>query len=1219
VTPPPTDLAPLPAAASPAGSGDQMVKLSPFEVTADQAKGYFTPSTTSGTRLNNNIGDIPNSVTVIDKQQLEDTNAQNINDIMLYEANSEGSHTFTPEAGFVESGGHMEDALAGSNDVQSVGAVGGPETNSTRLRGLGAPDSEVDDFFSIYRIPFDTYNVQQLEIDRGPNSLMFGSGSAAGIVNASSTEAQLDKLSGDASLQASSFGGFRETADLNIPLLRDKVAIYLAQEATSLGMQRQPSSDLTHRQFATVTIDPFKSHKTKIIVSAEFWQNYAQDENTLTPYDYVTPWLAAGKPVYNPNTDMITYLATGKTLGPYVNSTTSPNYVAGEPVGTAALSSITSPLFAPGIAYSANHVTEMYANGNFLYAYQAAQTIGNNGLSGGQVPTGYVYSPAGQVVRQSQLTNSTSLPIPGVGAVGAAGGYASYEQPGVSSLSIYNWQDGPNTLASDFNEYHARTYHFDLQQEIFNNDKWGSLNADLGFFRQEFRDLEDDVMNQHSPLALDVDTNSYLLNGAPNAYAGSSFLQDYQGDVFQRPETNQNWRGMLEYSLDLRDKVPDWLKWIGHHRLMAEASTHDDALQYLRFRTVVDGGDGSLESNLYQLNNQPAIPGNYTIGFNGNDPARWQYVSAPGSYALTQAPGLTGSPGYGSLESFNVTTYNYQSAQWVTSSLHQIALATTAGDSPFIEDVQDQKTYFWQSFFWNDRIVGSVGMNDDIVKNRTANPNPPNAIINGVATASSNNPGEVEYIGGIYNPAYKYVDTPWNPVTINGVLTSEGELGGNTYSEGFVIKPFQNWSGIDDAAASGNVLASVGRTLGFTFNKSDNFNPPAQAYTDLLGNPLPKPTGTEKDFGLEAATPDKKLFVRMTWFRSANENNETSVSNAITGRVLYVDANEFKNWATSVVEMRNGEDPTNPNFDNLTVEPLSLAEQNQVSALTGLPYSYGNANESPSGGYEDEAPTNTTSAGGYDLELTYNPLPNWTMKLTGGRQDSKISSVDPQAKAYLAVREPSWLAASAPDYPNVITNYLGAGTSSTAYFGNFWNSYGYDGNVGATAGPAGGPQTVATYFQNTVSIPLAVEEAAQGTNVPGESEYAFNYLTNYTITAGTFKGVGVGGALRWISSAVEGYYGNQAPSALNAAGQVAASNLSEPIYTPAMLHADAWISYAFKLPWDNGKIAAKVQLNVQDLTSNGYLQPIQYNLDGTPATYRIIPPRTFALTTSFHF
>ncbi|MGD1032028.1 MAG: Plug domain-containing protein [Opitutaceae bacterium] len=305
---------------------------------AAQAQGYFTPNTTTGTRLANNIGDIPSAVTVIDKQQIENTNAQNINDIMMYEAGTEGSHTYTPYTGFTEST-RVDDALAGSNDNSA--SIGGLNTASTRVNGLGVPDNEVDDFYGLYRIPFDTYNVQSIEIDRGPNSLMFGSGSAAGIVNASSSEAQLDKLTGDVSFQGSSFGGFRQTADLNIPLIRNKVALYLAEEYNSVGFQRQPSSDLTRRQYATITIDPFKSHKTKITAYAEFYNNYANDENSLLPEDLITPWLAAGKPEMNPVTGMVTDLATGKVLGPYVSSTTSPNYVAGEVTGSGGLTSIT--------------------------------------------------------------------------------------------------------------------------------------------------------------------------------------------------------------------------------------------------------------------------------------------------------------------------------------------------------------------------------------------------------------------------------------------------------------------------------------------------------------------------------------------------------------------------------------------------------------------------------------------------------------------------------------------------------------------------------------------------------------------------------------------------------------------------------------------------------------------------------------------------------------
>ena len=104
--------------------------------------------------------------------------------------------------------------------------------------------------------------------------------------------------------------------------------------------------------------------------------------------------------------------------------------------------------------------------------------------------------------------------------------------------------------------------------------------------------------------ALLVSTNS-AADGAPNAYAGSTFIEDYAGIGLQHPEINQDWRAMLTYSLDLRDKVPSWLKWLGHHRFMVEASTHDDIQQTIRLRTVVNGGDGSYTSMLYQLTTSP--------------------------------------------------------------------------------------------------------------------------------------------------------------------------------------------------------------------------------------------------------------------------------------------------------------------------------------------------------------------------------------------------------------------------------------------------------------------------------------------------------------------------------------------------------------------------------------------------------------------------------------
>jgi hypothetical protein len=1212
----------------------EMVRLNPFEVNAGQATGYFTPNTVTGTRLANNIGDIPSAVTVIDRQQIEDTNAQNINDIMMYEAGTEGSHTYTPYNGFTEST-RVDDALAGSNDVST--SIGGLNTLSTRINGIGAPDNEVDNFWGIYRIPFDTYNVQSVEIDRGPNSLMFGTGAVAGIVNATSIEAQLGKLSGGASFQGGSFGGYRETADLNMPLIRNHVALYLAQEFTSVGEQRKPSGNLARRQYATITIDPSESHKTKFTAYAEFYNNYANDENSLVPEDLVTPWLAAGRPVMNPLTGYVTDLGTGRVLGPYVSSIYSPDYVSGEPTGTGALTSITSPLWQPGMGVPVTkYFTELYAGGHYLYGFMPQQAIGSNygGLIPAQVPTTPL--TAAQAMVQSEfMTQSAQLPFPGVGTPGAPGGYATYYQPGVVNQAIYNAQTGPNIDGTDYTRSNARTYHAELQQNILSSSKFGALDLDVAFFRQEYHDLEMDPDNQHSngtPAAntLLVDTNAYLLNGHPNSYAGSDFIEDYDGDGFQHPEINQDWRAMLTYDIDLREKLSNkwWLQWLGHHRLMAEASTHDDVQQALRLRWVINGGDGSYTSELYQLNNQPAIPGNWNVSQEGLNPVRWQYMGAPGSIAATLPVSLLGIPGFGSPTNVTATTYNYYTSQWVTSGLTQGAFAVNG--YAITENVQDQKTYYWQSFFWNDRIVGSLGLNDDVVKNRSG-ATIYNAIINGVPTVTTNNPGLVTFINGVENPALKYDLGPWNPTSYAGVykpgtnqlaMETLGEIGGNTYSDGFVVKPFENWPAIDAAANNGNIFAGVLRTLGMTFNKADNFNPPSGIYTDLLGNPLGKPQGTEKDYGLEFATPDKKLYLRMTWFRSSNQNNITGVSQTLTDRELYIDQIDMKNWATAIVELESGENPTSTNFGNQSLYPLTAAEYQTMASLTGLNVTYlETASGNPvSGGYSNPEATNTTSTGGYDLELTYNPLPNWTMKFTASRQDAMLSAVDPQAKAYQAVRMPVWTTAAAPAaYQGVYTNWAGGGSTAIAYVGNFWNSYGYPGDTSDTGGPNGGPNTVTDYYNNLVTIPIAAEEAAQGSEVPEETPYSLRLLTNYSFLSGPLKNLGIGGGLRWMSSTIMGYYGDTNANLLNSAGQVATTNVNEPIYTPAQLHFDAWLSYAFKLPWDDGKIRCKVQLNCVDLTSSGYILPIAYNLDGTPYTWRIVPPRQWSLTARFGF
>ncbi|HVW20351.1 MAG TPA: TonB-dependent receptor plug domain-containing protein [Opitutaceae bacterium] len=1169
---PPAAPADAPAASAPippparqaAPAAETVVKLSPFEVNSSQDQGYFTANTLAGTRLNTNIGDLAGSITVVTKEQLEDTNSYDINDVMRFEANTEGASTYTPVTGTnATERGNVTDLLsgAGGNILSGqVNAYGNASTAGQRVRGVGSPDNEEDNFFALSRIPFDAYNTQSVEVDRGPNSIIFGSGSPAGIVNQSRAEAVLDKFGGEARVAVSSWGGFRESLNLNVPLLHDTLALYAAQLYDSKGFEQKPSSNLTRRQYVALTANPFKTHKTKIKLSFENYSNYANNPDTITPADYVTPWLASGRPVWNPITETVTYLNTGKTTVPYVLTTTNPNYVAGGPVGTAALTASTSPYFVPAMTFfSGGHIVSFIDQGSYLYTFKGQQTGLN---SPNFIPT--TLTPAQTVANQELMAESTTLPIPS--------GYAVWQLPGVVSKGIYDWSS-INTNSINHAWTSADTYSAELQQELLPN-----LNLDLGWFRQELHQTSDDPLGQEQANGIYVDENILLPNGQTNAHVGQPFEDTYQSGVVVAPEINNNLRAMLEYSLNLQDKVPSWLGWLGHHRFLFVDSQHDDVQTQLVYRPSVVGGD----ANYLPTAAARASSSGFTLNANGAPEAIYYLTGSTGlpNGQATMSPGFMSRTGFGGPTAVPIQTYNYAANAWQTTTLNMAGILTPGGG--LLENLQDSKTYFWQSWFWNDRLVGSLGIDDDQVKNRNT-------------VFPTTNPTAVEYnSSGYANPNVWFAEGPWN------------YIGGNTSTEGLVLHPFKNWSAIDHAADSGQIWAGFLRTLSLTFNKSDNFNPPAAYYTDYFGNPLGKPQGTEKDYGVEIATPDNKLFLRATWFTTSNLNqvvNFTSVA-----RANYIDQNELHNWATAVVEIRNGESPSDPNFGNTSVYPITTAMQGQIAALTGLPYTYG-GQIGATGEYVNPTGTQNSQAKGVDLELEYNPLPNWTMKFTWGKQQTTVSNAASQAAAWINYRLPAWQKYAAADLSQVYT--LSSGKQM--YLGNFWQSYGYDSNV--VAGSASGWNTTQLYYQNVVASQLAVDTAVNGTQAANQHGYAWNYLTNYTFNRGPLAGVGLGGALQFTSAAVAGYYGST--TNLNSSGQIAAPNPGAPIYTPSQTHIDLWASYAFRLPWSH--LRAKVQLNVADLTSHGYLLPVTFNYDGSPAAERIILPRQYSLTTTVKF
>ena len=282
-----------------------VVEMSPFEVTSAQDRGYLATNSMSGTRLNSKIEDLASSITVVTKQQLIDTAAVDINDVFAYEANTEGMRQYTE---YSLEGGYNESTTLNPQ-------------SSNRIRGLGVANMAVSNFTASSTIPVDSYNVDAIEISRGPNANIFGLGGGSGTVNLITAQAKLNASSTQLLLRGDSYGGWRSSFDLNRPLLKNKLAVRVAGVHEEKGFMRKPSQDDTNRLTAAFTARPFKN--TTIRGTFESYRDVFSRPNTTMPRDTFSEWMNNGKPVWNPlfNSPALT---TGLPNGGwrYLNGTT---------------------------------------------------------------------------------------------------------------------------------------------------------------------------------------------------------------------------------------------------------------------------------------------------------------------------------------------------------------------------------------------------------------------------------------------------------------------------------------------------------------------------------------------------------------------------------------------------------------------------------------------------------------------------------------------------------------------------------------------------------------------------------------------------------------------------------------------------------------------------------------------------------------------------------
>ena len=667
-----------PPTAVAAAKNDEVVELSPFTVISDD-HGYQASNTLSGTRLNSKLEDLGASITVVTKQQMQDLASLDINDVFRYEASTEGTDNFTT---------FNRNRSGGVNDqIQS------DPQRSNRVRGItqagqsvGGANTAWGNFSSNSNIPFDPYNIAAIEISRGPNSNLFGLGQAAGTVSIVPTQANVDRRSYTADLRFDSYGGHRESLNINTPLWPGKLALRVAAVTEGKGFVRKPSSERIQREFATVLARPFKN--TTFRASAERYVDKYRRPNTITPRDTTAEWKAAGSPTWDPTTQLVT-LANGTQSGPFAADTTT--------VAIPGVAGVTTAPYAvpAGLIGGYNgfyaHPTVIVDN-NAIQGFTITKT--NNAVTGTALPTNpfsggnsnlrYLTSGT-DVMRRFGLLGPQSLPL--------------YIVNGTNDKSVYNWEKY-NVVAPNHGIDQATTFSAELEQIVFSSQHQ-LLAARVGAFQQKFsRKTYAFIDNLETVIYVDV--NEKKLDGTPNPFFKRPYVQATSPSMNYSPQNNTIMTADLAYQL-VPSEQPRWLKWIGQQRFAAHSEINrQDSWSFTSAPRVTT-------TNLPWIN--PAAALNLVGGQNIGQ--RWYLGDTNGQnvdYGAAATDNIKGT--------YPLTWFDNRNGVWKNDAVTVDEVLNSGAGARQRTEIRTFNATA-QNFFFNDRLVLTAGFRRDRYRQRT--------------------------------------------------------------------------------------------------------------------------------------------------------------------------------------------------------------------------------------------------------------------------------------------------------------------------------------------------------------------------------------------------------------------------------------------------------------------------------------------------------------------
>lgn len=240
-------------------SGDQTLVLTPFEVTASKDVGFVATSALAGGRLAGDLKDTPAAYSVLTREFLDALGIIDLTEASQWVVNTTDART------------------DGSDEIFG-------EVTQINSRGVRASDPQRN-FFAL-TANYDSYNVDRVDFSRGPNAILFGSGTFGGTATIFTKTARTDREFGELRLGYGSWDNRRATLDYNRPL-NDKLALRLnALWADRNGWR---NFEMERKKAATLAGLWKATQNTEVRFESEF--GHIEKNNPITAlYDGISGW-----------------------------------------------------------------------------------------------------------------------------------------------------------------------------------------------------------------------------------------------------------------------------------------------------------------------------------------------------------------------------------------------------------------------------------------------------------------------------------------------------------------------------------------------------------------------------------------------------------------------------------------------------------------------------------------------------------------------------------------------------------------------------------------------------------------------------------------------------------------------------------------------------------------------------------------------------------------